>query len=1070
MNKKRRKIWSVLLALAMILTSVVQLDGTSKTVNAATNSSFTLYYYAGEDTATFYMDIYNDSAVEFASDTETEDAFGWGKQEGKLQSVENNAGWYAIKLNITGDSAAGGFDIRTGSTDDDKVATYSEWTNDTDYAVLVGGSKSAYAIKAGTLYSDLSEAGLTDVTSGEGEETEPSTAVEASITVKKVEGLSTDFVHGVDVSSYLSLIQSGVKYYDEEGKEADLFDILENAGVNYVRLRVWNSPYPLDSEGNNIYVEEDGTTTHAASEIANTVKNELGYNEYYLEDGTQVYMETYGAGVCDVDTAVVIGKIATAHNMKVLVDFHYSDFWADPKKKSVPKTWETMSLEEKAIALGQFTEDSLNTMLDAGVDVGMVQIGNEINNGMAGENDSSDVYTLLKSASAAVRSVSKDILIAVHFTDPQSEGYQLNRAAELEEAGVDYDAFGTSFYPFWHGTADTLYQDLKEISDKYGKKVYVAEISYAWTLDDGDGYGNVVYDGAGDQEYNYSIDVEGQATAVRDAIAAVSKIGENGLGTFYWEPAWIPVNYAYNEDGSLNETAYAANQKAWKLYGSGWATVYANEYDPEVVDDNNGGTWENQAFFDFNGHVLDSINVYKWVYTGAEGPLKVSKVEAVTSEMTYHTTADMPKTVKVNLNDGSSLDVSVVWNDEQVKALESADFGDYTVEGTVGAFSYESKGETITVAEGVWKASCTVTVTGTNYVTNGSFETGDDTGWTLTNYLGENVGWPSVDKSSANAKSGRYYYKAWNEGSIDFSIDQTISTNPSAGLYTLYAYYQGTGVDELLDTSKLYATVTYLNGETQTYQADVEIHNVWKDFYQARVGNIIINDNVASVTVGTRLSCTATELGAWVVVDDISLMRVGDLAKADETIGAVAEQVKKPADNKPADKTSGETTNTEKEVTVKLNATKLPLQIKKSVTLKATVKNDTVKSWKSSNKKVATVKNGKVTAKKVGKATITVTTKTGKTAKCVVTVQKKAVKAKKLTLSSKSIVLEKGKSVTLKVTKNPISATDKLTWSSSNKKVATVKKGKVTAKKAGKTTITVKTSKGKKATCKVTVK
>lgn len=160
-------------------------------------------------------------------------------------------------------------------------------------------------------------------------------AVKTSINVQKVEGLSEDFVHGVDVSSYLSLVQSGVKYYDKDGKEANLFDIMENAGINYVRLRVWNSPYPLDEDGNYIYVEEDGTTKHKAAEIAKTIENDLGYKEYYLDDGTRVYMETYGAGVCDVETAAIIGKIATDHHMRVLVDFHYSDFWADPKKNLV---------------------------------------------------------------------------------------------------------------------------------------------------------------------------------------------------------------------------------------------------------------------------------------------------------------------------------------------------------------------------------------------------------------------------------------------------------------------------------------------------------------------------------------------------------------------------------------------------------------------------------------------------------------------------------------------------------------------------------------------------------------
>lgn len=161
---------------------------------------------------------------------------------------------------------------------------------------------------------------------------------------------------------------------------------------------------------------------------------------------------------------------------------------------------------------------------------------------------------------------------------------------------------------------------------------------------------------------------------------------------------------------------------------------------------------------------------------------------------------------------------------------------------------------------------------------------------------------------------------------------------------------------------------------------------------------------------------------------------------------------------------------------VTLNAKTVPLQVKKSTAaLKATVsaKGDSVASWKSSNTKIVKVDSkGKLTAtSKTGKATVTVTTKSGAKASCTVQVQKGKVTTKSISLSSKKMTLLKGKSATLAVTRNPISATEKITWTSSNKKVATVSsKGKVTAKKAGTATITAKTSNGKKATCKVTVK
>lgn len=170
------------------------------------------------------------------------------------------------------------------------------------------------------------------------------------------------------------------------------------------------------------------------------------------------------------------------------------------------------------------------------------------------------------------------------------------------------------------------------------------------------------------------------------------------------------------------------------------------------------------------------------------------------------------------------------------------------------------------------------------------------------------------------------------------------------------------------------------------------------------------------------------------------------------------------------------TTTQKKKPYVKLNVSSIPLQVKKSTSaVKITKKypaNDKVKSYKSSNTKVAVVnKKGKVTAKKAGKATITITMKSGAKAKYTVKVQKGKVVTKSLKLNKKSCTLKKGKSFTLTAARNPLTATEKITYKTSNKKVAVVNsKGKITAKKKGKATITVKTSNGKKAVCKVTVK
>lgn len=766
-----------------------------------------------------------------------------------------------------------------------------------DLEITISGTltgKDWYALKNVTLVNTDNNSGDDD---NNDNDDDTDTAVDAPISVEKVKGLSEDFIHGVDLSTHLSQLQSGVKYYDENGNEADIFDILEDAGVNYVRLRVWNCPFRLDAEGHYTYVESDGKTEHSYSEVAdeNGVKNGIGFTEYFLKDGTKVYRKSYGAGICDVATAAVIGKMATDHNMKVLIDFHYSDFWADPNKRSVPKEWDGLNPEEKGEALYQFTKESLETLLDAGVNVGMVQIGNEMNNGLAGEKTHDNVHALLKRGSQAIREVSDEknheILIAVHFTNPNEEKTQLNRAWELEQAGVDYDVFGTSYYPYWHGDAKiALTEHLGEIAKTYNKKVMVCEVAYLWTTEDGDGYGNMASGSDSDKTYKYPISVEGQATAIRDTIAAVSAIGENGLGTFYWEPAWVPVNgNKYDPNAADAAEIFAQNVIKWKVYGSGWASIYADDYDYEIKDEENGCAWDNQTLFDFNGKALPSLKVYKYVYTGADGPTIVSSVDSVSCEMQYGEEPKLPQTVTVNLNNGTTVSAPVTWDAEQTAALKTADFGEHTVSGAVGAFSYldDRNGEAVEVAAGTWKATCNVKITGHNYVFNGGFEEGEAdnkeshaAGWKLTVYGDMNES-PRAEPGAENAKNGDWFYQGWQDKAgavLDFAIDQDIARdNLPNGEYMLFAYYQGTGVKETLPQATLYAVLTYKDGTSKTLSAPIEFHNVWKDYYQAKVRDIFIDDSVASVQVGTRLACSWAGSGSWVTVDDISLMKMKDL-------------------------------------------------------------------------------------------------------------------------------------------------------------------------------------------------
>ena len=183
-------------------------------------------------------------------------------------------------------------------------------------------------------------------------------AISDSLYVKKVENLPEDFIFGMDVSSILAEEKSGVKYYGFDGEETDLFSLLAENGINYIRVRVWNNPF--DNEGRG-----------------------------------------FGGGNCDILNAVEIGKRATACGMKLLVDFHYSDFWADPGKQMVPRAWAKLDIDEKEEALYQYTLDCMKQLKDAGVDVGMVQLGNETNGALCGEKIWRDIAHLMDAGSRA---------------------------------------------------------------------------------------------------------------------------------------------------------------------------------------------------------------------------------------------------------------------------------------------------------------------------------------------------------------------------------------------------------------------------------------------------------------------------------------------------------------------------------------------------------------------------------------------------------------------------------------------------------------------------------------------
>ena len=366
-------------------------------------------------------------------------------------------------------------------------------------------------------------------------------------------------IRGVDISSILAVENAGVTFCNEYGRKQDIFRTLSEHGVNYIRVRVWNEPY--DSRGNS-----------------------------------------YGGGNCDLYTAAEIGRRAAKYGMKLLVDIQYSDFWADPEKQTRPKYWIQHDHETLKGEIYKYTSWVLETISEAGGNIGMVQVGNETNCFFCGETDMYKICDLFASGDQAIRDFDRSVLIAHHFANP-STGYYAWYAQVMDECNLDYDVFATSYYPYWHGTTENLTTVLKEIADTYNKYVMVAETAYPYTSEDGDTFGNAVSEDSDSAVFRYDVSVEGQVQCLTDVFQAVANVGERGIGVFYWEPAWLGVNgISWEEQSSL-----------WKKYGSGWATDYAAEYDASVTG-SGGSSYDNQALFDFEGNSLKSLQVFRNIY------------------------------------------------------------------------------------------------------------------------------------------------------------------------------------------------------------------------------------------------------------------------------------------------------------------------------------------------------------------------------------------------------------------------------------------------------------------------
>ena len=446
------------------------------------------------------------------------------------------------------------------------------------------------------------------------------------VTIKKIKGMSESSIRGMDISSYFALKKAGVKYYDYEGNETPLLKVLHDNGINYIRIRIWNDPFNADGE-------------------------------------------TYGGGGNDVSTGVEIAKEAAKYDMKVLLDFHYSDFWAEPAVQLVPKAWkkDVNNTEKMCSDVYDFTKESIQKFKDAGANIGMVQVGNEITNGLLGiysnrdkgesfnviwgdKKKSTEVNKYLKAGIKAVREYTPQALVALHLETPNVWKYKTIMNTWKRD-NVDYDVLGSSYYPFWSiaakaNTPKTL-KDVQTLAASYGKMFAVFETSWVNSLNDGDGTPNSIGDSTSTGAYE--VGPQGQVNELTDLYDTVLS-QDNGLGTFYWEGAWIPVKAGW--------TNWEYNKQIADQYGTGWASKGALGYFPDSKMYYKGkaawgGTsWDNQALFDINGYPLQSLKFYKDSVSKGKEQIIVLKIVDKNGKEVYATQyvkVEVGKTRKITL-------------------------------------------------------------------------------------------------------------------------------------------------------------------------------------------------------------------------------------------------------------------------------------------------------------------------------------------------------------------------------------------------------------------------------------
>ncbi|UDF05027.1 glycosyl hydrolase 53 family protein [Asticcacaulis sp. AND118] len=339
-----------------------------------------------------------------------------------------------------------------------------------------------------------------------------------------------DYYFGSDLS-YVNEMEDCGATYSRDGKPEDVYAIFKSSGANLVRLRLWNDP----------------KWTHYSN----------------LPDVTRAMGRAKAAG------------------LPVLLDFHYSDDWADGDKQLVPAAWATLSTDQQVEALYKFTYDTLMTLDAQGLMPDQVQVGNETNGEMMGsvtwkpgdphkpinwERNARLFNAGIKAVKAAGAKAGKTPRIMIHIAQPENVEDWFLKATR---AGIEgYDLIGISYYKKWSKMdMSGLGAVINRVRHTYpGKDIVVVETAYPFTDTHQDNNGNLMGEDSTFPTYGFS--PAGQARYLHDLMQLT--LDNGGVGVVYWEPAWVSTQCKTR-----------------------WGT---------------GSNWENATFFDFDGKALPALD------------------------------------------------------------------------------------------------------------------------------------------------------------------------------------------------------------------------------------------------------------------------------------------------------------------------------------------------------------------------------------------------------------------------------------------------------------------------------